>query len=204
LDRDEKELEDITKLTNRCAGRAKLIVLSKRELENYLVVPRALIDFIEVKHRLSGQNFSADTNPSEEKMGRALDEAAESLKQWTIEKRVVSIVGKPIYPAPRSLFEGDLPPGPTKIVDSLTAAINFLQHAKEIVQSVFEEQRKEVEARWTNNKLDLVPGDLLLDSVCRVFGTRFNKEVDGERLAALLHDSEISPEIRTFIEGIPQ
>lgn len=64
------------------------------------------------------------------------------------------------------------------------------------------DQTKLVENAWSQDKLSLVPGDLLLDGVCQAFGVRFRKEADSSRAAALLNQSEIDDEIRQILQEI--
>lgn len=54
LDRDEREEAEVKRLSAQLGHKAKLIVLKKRELENYLLSPMAIAKFIELKHQLTG------------------------------------------------------------------------------------------------------------------------------------------------------
>jgi hypothetical protein len=65
---------------------------------------------------------------------------------------------------------------------------------------VYEEQSSGVDNAWNSDKLSIVPGDELLDTVCRRYDVRFKKEFgDGVRLARLMRDDEIDTEIAEFI-----
>jgi hypothetical protein len=46
LDRDEREEAEVKRLATQLGDKAKLIVLKKRELENYLLCPKAIAKFI--------------------------------------------------------------------------------------------------------------------------------------------------------------
>ena len=80
--------------------------------------------------------------------------------------------------------------------------IDELSDAATKVDEVLKTQSASIEEAWPNKKLDLVPGDILLDMVCKRFGTRFRKTIDGEKLARLVPDQEIPLEIRSIIRDI--
>jgi putative ATP-dependent endonuclease of OLD family len=77
-----------------------------------------------------------------------------------------------------------------------------LEDANARVQEVYEEQVSSVNDAWQRHKLDLVPGDHLLDMVCKKYKVRFKKELDGSRLAALMSEFEIDEEIKEIISEI--
>ena len=59
-----------------------------------------------------------------------------------------------------------------------------------------------MENDWNQDKVSLVPGDLLLDGVCKAFGVRFRKETDSSRAAEMLNQTEIDDEIRLILQEI--
>lgn len=67
---------------------------------------------------------------------------------------------------------------------------------------MIDENRKKLDSRWATEKIQLVPGDLLLDEVCKRFGVRFIKEKDSARLAGLMTKDEVAREIRALISQI--
>ena len=87
-------------------------------------------------------------------------------------------------------------------MSSLNHAASEINTSRTKLTDVFTEESKALAARWQTDKLLIVPGDLLLDSVCRKFGVRFNKEMDGARLAALMEPYEIPSEIKALIKDI--
>jgi putative ATP-dependent endonuclease of the OLD family len=94
IDRDEREAEDVKDLSARLTGQAKLVVLERREIENYLIVPRALHEFIRLKREMAA---AKGDHPSLDQVVSALDAAAEELKQIAIERRVTKQTCFPIY-----------------------------------------------------------------------------------------------------------
>jgi len=68
---------------------------------------------------------------------------------------------------------------------------------------VCEEEEREMNRIWDSQKLDLVPGDELLDMVCKKYNVRFKKqEGDGKVLAELMTKDEIAKEVQQFIHEI--
>jgi putative ATP-dependent endonuclease of the OLD family len=54
IDHDERDAEDVKKLENVLRGKAKVKILNKRELENYLLCGRAIAQFVRAKKILGG------------------------------------------------------------------------------------------------------------------------------------------------------
>jgi putative ATP-dependent endonuclease of the OLD family len=73
---------------------------------------------------------------------------------------------------------------------------------KEKLESVYSEKSNEIQNTWKTSKLDIVPGDLLIDKVCEYYGVRFKKEKDTSVLASLMEEDEISLEIKKIIQDI--
>ena len=90
----------------------------------------------------------------------------------------------------------------TRIAEEITKSITELEASKAAVEQAYAEQTIVVEKTWDQDKLSLVPGDLLLDGVCQKFGVRFRKEVDSSRAATLLNQSEVDDEIRQILQEI--
>jgi energy-coupling factor transporter ATP-binding protein EcfA2 len=206
LDRDEREEAEVQRLSAQLGDKAKLIVLKKREIENYLLSPRAIAKFIEWKHQLAGNKEYQIANISE--VEQALDKCADALKNVAIERRVAKITCLPIYPNRNDVLNcvSGLP-----LLDRVRQEFSCqkarLDKLEENLQTILKTQTELVENNWTTKKQDLVPGDLLLDEVCKMFGMRFNKERDSARLASLMRESEIDFEIRdilrSFAEPVP-
>ena len=111
---------------------------------------------------------------------------------------------KPIYPSVENVCEGSK--GGTaadRIADELRRSIEQLQSAKDSVSRVYEEQSRLVDTAWHGEKLSIVPGEELLDRVCRRYGVRFKKKQgDSARLAALMQENDIDSEISEFIRMV--
>ena len=94
--------------------------------------------------------------------------------------------------------------GTARIIEEIAKGVAELEASKAGVEKIYAEQTKAVETAWNQDKLSLVPGDLLLDGVCQAFGVRFRKEADSSRAAALLSTNEIDGEIKGILHDIGQ
>jgi putative ATP-dependent endonuclease of OLD family len=201
LDRDEVEDSEVEALVGRFEGRAKVHVLEKRELENYLLHRRAISELIRVKAQLA--NLADVEAPPDEAVADAMEEESEKLKQFAVEKRAYRILCRPVFPRAKWVFEEGMD---SSFGDRLSTEIDRmarnLETQKDRVDKVLAEQSAVVERRWPRDKYDLVPGDLLLDHVCSRFGVRFRKERDGSRLASLMKSDEVAAEIALFLRDI--
>jgi hypothetical protein len=70
------------------------------------------------------------------------------------------------------------------------------------IQHTIDEQSLRIGESWQTKKLHLAPGDILLDCVCKRFGVRFKKGVDGPRLASFMAPEDIDPEIKRIIREL--
>jgi putative ATP-dependent endonuclease of the OLD family len=196
IDHDERNSSEVADLRSRLGGRAHVHVLQKRELENYLICPRALAEFI-TRKRLSGGVADAEA-PSEQAVTIAIQEAAEALRDLTIMKRLLHTM-KPLY---TRQDESDGENMVVRMSRALEKQIEELQSRKEAIAATCREQEAAITADWHAEKLSIVPGDELLDAVCRKFGVRFRKEADSLRLAALMTKEEIDPEIAKLLRSV--
>jgi predicted ATP-dependent endonuclease of OLD family len=201
LDRDEKEDSEVANLQNRLGQNATLKVLKKREIENYLVCPRAIKKLIIIKRNSLGE-LDCEL-PEEGEIFEKIQECAEQLKQLSINKRLAKILCKPIYPSTEQLFNNlQNESVKERVAEEIQRLITQLEESNHQIETVYHETSTSVESDWELKKLDIVPGDLLLDMVCKNYGTRFKKERDGSRLAALMTESEIDNEVCEIIREI--
>lgn len=206
LDRDQRDEAEVQRLSAQLGDKAKLIVLKKREIENYLLSPRAIAEFIEWKHQLAGNKEYKIANISE--VEQALDKCADALKNVAIERRVAKITCLPIYPNRNDVLNcGSGLPLLDRVRHEFSCQKARLDKLEQDLQALLKAQTELIENSWTTKKRDLVPGDLLLDEVCKMFGMRFNKERDSARLASLMRENEVDSEIRdiltSFAEPVP-
>jgi putative ATP-dependent endonuclease of the OLD family len=209
LDRDEREDTEIARLENALGDKASVKILKKREIENYLLCPRAVVEFIRLKKELASFGNGSDILvPTEAEVKRLIDEYAEKLKQITIDKQVARLTCRPVHPSLLLSFD-DVQEIPItqKVIDENRCMIKRLEEVIGKVEEIYREKTVLVNNMWQSSKLDLVPGDHLLDLVCRHYNVRYKKELDGSRLAALMAENEIDWEIKEIIQimgkGVP-
>jgi putative ATP-dependent endonuclease of the OLD family len=197
IDRDERDQAEVEKIESRLQGKARVEVLDKREIENYLLAPRALEALIRIKQQmLPAGNYS---EPTESAITKAIDECAETLKDHAIGKRVLRRICCPIYPTVKWGLQHRTQDAEPLVIEELTRLRKQLDETEAKSKRVIDESKQEVESSWGVNKCALVPGDVLLDEVCKKFGVRFKKDIDGARLASLMNESEIDGEIKRLI-----
>ena len=201
IDKDERDDSEVNKLQELVKGKATVKVLEKREVENYLICPRAIIEFIKLKKQSLGDEDNLTV--TELDVQRVIDESAEKLKQIAINKRVAKLLCKPIFPSYKRVFEEPEDADITsRITDEISKMAEQLEESKTKLQDVYKQQSEDVNTVWEAQKLAIVPGDLLLDMVCQQYGVRFKKERDSARLAAYMNENEIDSKIKRMIEEI--
>ena len=202
IDRDEKDAPEVHKIEEAFKDKAHIHILEKRELENYLIRPSAIERFIALKKQLAGSRSEHEL-PDKTDITRKVEECAENLKQTVIDKRVAKVLCSPIYPSQKRVIE-DAPETPIadKVIVELQRLIESLQEAKNSAEETARKEANNVDGVWQAKKLDIVPGDVLLDSVCQQYGVRFIKERDGGRLASQISEGEIDTEIKTLLREI--
>ena len=126
---------------------------------------------------------------------------------WTILKRIQKKISRPSYLNVSSLFdhlseEENLNSMSQKINDEIEKIINELNEDKQNLSSIYQKEEKYIEDSWSRCKLDMIPGDLLLDKICKEYGVRFKKSTDGSRLASFMNKNDIDPEIESLIKEI--
>jgi hypothetical protein len=168
-------------------------------MENYLVCSRAIAEFVNLKRKLSNTASLAQA-VSESDVSNLLDECAESLKQLAVQKRLTKRLSKPLFP--RLVPKSDVgleSPFVDMAKQEIGNIIESLTKTKDQIEEMLRQGCSEVDAEWDRRKLELVPGDELLDSICKRFGVRFVKEKDSSRLAAIFRQHEIPDEIKRII-----
>ena len=126
------------------------------------------------------------------------------MKSLTIYKRVAKLLCHPIYPSRSHLLEDldglTVEERATKEIEALEAKVSAL---KGMITQETNRQSQEVENDWEGRRLDIVPGDLLIDLVYKRYGVRFHKgRGDGIELAKMMQDCEIAPELQSLIGNI--
>ena len=202
IDRDERDEGEVSDIQKRVAESGLGWVLSKREIENYLISPRALAEHIEVK--MANNEDPDQSRPSSEQISVVLSEVADELKELTVFKRAAKNVLKPLYPERGRYSENlDGNTAAEKMLAQIVEWENKTQDRKNMIHSEAKKQAEELEIDWQDRKFEIVPGDLLIDKVYERYGVRFHKNKgDGVELAGLLRVDEIDAELKELITKI--
>lgn len=204
LDRDEREDLEVTRLQERIGDQARMHVLRRREIENYLLVPRVVVELIRYKWDQNPSLSAGRQLPTVVELQGVIDSEADKLQRFVINKRLIKEVCKPAYPnLSAEAFESALDqPAVDAVTREITAMMERLKVERDRVAAVFADTSERVESLWSAEKLSLVPGDVLLDKICQRYGVRFRKERDGGWLASNLERSEIAAELTELLHDI--
>jgi putative ATP-dependent endonuclease of OLD family len=199
LDHDEKDNQEVETIKTRLGDKATVKILSKREIENYLLKPKAIAAFIGSKTRSAGKTGTA---LSPERISELLSACADELKEFTIGKHVVKFLCKPVFVT--DSWIGEISKVGTKgaIQAELDKQINSVIERKNSAEEVYDRESAALAQRWDSEKLNLVPGTELLDKVFQNYGVRFKKETDSSKIAVEMGTEEIDPELVDFIKCV--
>ena len=202
IDRDEKDEADIAKISEAFGEKTTIYPLDKREIENYLIHPRVLM--IQIKEKMKATNRENEGPTDQKKVAALIDQAAESLKEFTIFKHIAKTILRPLYPDTIRHMESMEGRTIEETIDGQMSEWESIILGLRIdTATMIRECRVGVEASWPARKLDLVSGDLLIDTIYRSFGVRFHKaRLDGVTLAGLMTKNEIGTELEELISSI--
>jgi putative ATP-dependent endonuclease of the OLD family len=88
----------------------------------------------------------------------------------------------------------------TVIEEDLDARIEALQREREASSELAKEIREELDARWADKRLDIVPGEELLKKLFGRYGLGYKKERDGIGLAGRLRKEEVHGDLKRIIQ----
>ena len=200
LDRDERRQEEVHGLEERLKD--KVHFLSARELENYLLVPRAIVEALRSKQLDSSLSIENTSAVTEEQISQLIQNAADKLNNTILIKRVRTEIG--------GLREGLLPPrvlssliayaGESNLADLILQAINSQWHeflTSLDIDAIVSAEREALDARWNvpQQRLQLAPGEEILAEVFQAFGLTYAKPADTVRIARAMRPEEIHTEI---------
>ena len=191
-DRDERDDVEVARMMERLGERAKLAVLRKRELENYLLDEVAVAAFIAEKQKAAGSN---GPSPEQNSVRRAIEEEAASLREEVIRLRLERRLLKPIFLHTRSVA-GSIEERIRTAIEDLTARLGRIAQERTSVAT-------EVEQHWVSESVNQAPGSLVLQGAAKRFGATFSQNTgDSERLARLLSGSSIAQELKELLHEI--
>ncbi len=207
IDRDQRRHADVEKLERELQGRVH--ILTGRELENYLLVPRALRAAINAKGRTNTIVQQQLERTSEEDIERMLQEAVDDLYGTVLLKRIRTELGglkgglltrEAATTLRTAATSRDLP-------QQVYRAIK-LQAGQFLVRSdvgrVVREQKRVLDEEWADlvRRRLIAPGEEILDTVFRRFGMRYKKHSDTLLIAQHMQASEIPDEIAELLQKV--
>ncbi|WP_369357206.1 AAA family ATPase [Streptomyces sp. cg2] len=196
LDRDERNSHDLEKLRARIDGISELVVLDRRELENYLVDASVLARFFVIR-------TDGAVQPSPEAVQEKVDKACEDLRSVAIERRALKEICAPVIPRRERVIRRDADEDfLTAVKRELDEVLLAVQELKGSVEETLQSAEGDVAARWSGSKVELIPGDEILKRVFREYDLSFNKRKDSVGIASLMTEDEIPTEMKRIIEGL--
>jgi putative ATP-dependent endonuclease of OLD family len=206
LDRDERseiELKSLESLGDR------VVVLERRELENYLLVPRAIITALKVRFASSADLLAAVEAATSEDISAIIAAASEALYESVLLKRVRAELGG----LPEGLLDREsvMILAPDARGSNLTRAIRRRLRQRldplttvAAVDRVVRRTRSALEKEWRRPELRerLAPGADVLGRVFAHFGAVYDKSKDGERIASAMNRDELAPDMAETIRRV--
>jgi hypothetical protein len=204
LDRDERGEAELAALRKALGERA--CILARRELENYLLVPRAIRAAIRSKCRDRAATVEMVDRTSDEEVGRMIRVAADRFYPVILLKRIrLELGGLPGGLLPREVIAELIPrvDGP-ELAEAVRARLQ--QRVGEYVagmdiDAIVRTQKAALDAEWGDpgRRLWLAPGEEFLGAVFSHFGTEYAKPKDAVRIAGEMTAEEIDPEIKDVL-----
>lgn len=209
LDKDERGRSTMDNLKQRLGD--SLHLLDRREIENYLLVPRAILAALQSKYRDTSPVLKRVQAGSSADVERLIHEAAGGLYGLVFLKRIRAEIG--------GLRDG-LVPGemvgqfatrahesefPALIREAIETRIDSVISGLDL-DALVQAEREALDVEWSDpdRRLALAPGEEILGLVFKHFGGEFNKRTDGPRIAAEMSANEITPEITALIERLAE
>jgi putative ATP-dependent endonuclease of the OLD family len=195
IDRDERADSEIERIREALGPRVVFFPTDARELENYLMVPRALAEYI-------SERKSDGTTVDAKDVETVLDRKAEELKGYTFLKHLCHHL-RPIYPD-REM--PDRPLSSRECIEHFRGIVTSMHKTAEDVLKNLDSVQKRVDShlenRWNNEKYKIIPGAELLDEVFKTYGLRFVKLRDGPSLAAKLDINDLDRELCSILRNL--
>jgi putative ATP-dependent endonuclease of the OLD family len=204
LDRDERPHEEVESLERQLGERVHL--LARREIENYLLEPNAILAAIREKHRDNAPVLEQVDAADSDAVAEAIRVAAEGLFGTVLLKRIRAEIG--------GLPEGFLSSAEVLRLASSARADELpglvLQSAEAIAASrissldiprIVRAEQERLQREWEDPDAHLVlaPGEEILSQIFARFGSTFTKRTDAVRIARAMPQDAIDPEIGAIV-----
>jgi AAA15 family ATPase/GTPase/uncharacterized protein YutE (UPF0331/DUF86 family) len=207
LDRDERSQIELTKIQEALEERVYL--LQRRELENYLLAPRALLAAIRSKHSDNSAITEIIDGSSKDEVNKIIQLTAESLYDLVLMKRVrAELTG----------LRGGLLP--KDAVTDLSHKVNFKnfpriirrkieshisEHLDDLnISEIVDRVKFSLGVDWadTSQRSWIAPGEEIVAAVFHHFGSEYKKPNDTIRIAREMRSDEIPDEIADLLRRV--
>lgn len=186
-DRDERDDAEVTAMVTKLGARAKMHVLARREIDNYLIVARAVAALVSEK-------LCTTPAPAPKEVQDAIVQEADALKEEVVRLRVEKRMLAPIYLQARAQT------GTAE--ERIRVAIELLNNRTEQLASERAKVCEQVETEWPSRSAEILPGAKLLERVMARYGLKYSKASDGPRLARMLVPNEIDSDLACFLRDV--
>ena len=206
LDRDERTPDETAKLTEKLGDGVRF--LERREIENYLLSPRAILAVIREKSESASKTPPEDSSEVLVAIAKGIDEIADSLFGTVLLKRLRSSLP--------SLIGGPLPSERVEELLSHASAqelplivrreieVHFADYLSKLdLDASVREGQSKLQEEWRDKskRLAIAPGEEILDRLFDRYGLKYNKGSDGVRIARSMGPDEIPEEIKQIVSA---
>ena len=207
LDRDERSKGEIRNLEAQLG--AQVHIFQARELENYLLVPHAILAALKEKHCDDHVKMEHLAKTTEKHVQHLIISAANNLYGTVLIKRIQCEIG--------GLREGLLPKESVPVLapqasDPELAALvlreiktRFEGNVASIpLDAIIASEKEALDAAWAipENRLQLAPGEEILTEVFSKLGSEYHKPKDTTRIARAMLPDEIDDEINDVLKKV--
>lgn len=207
LDRDERSNGEILNLEEQLGE--QLHLFQARELENYLLVPRAILSALKEKHRDDRNKVEQLEKMHEEQVQKFIVNAANDLCGTVLIKRIRCEIGGlregllPKETVPVLSPKASEPELSTLILQEIKA--RFEGHLATIqLDAIIASEKEALNAAWAilENRMQLAPGEEILTEVFCKLGSKYQKPKDTTRIAREMYPDEIDDEIKDILKQV--
>ena len=207
LDRDERSKAEIRNLEEQLGEQVH--IFQARELENYLLVPRAILAALKAKHRDNQAKLESLVGITENHVQQFINSAANDLYSAVLIKRIRTEIG--------GLHEGLLPTeaipnlAPHATNPELSAIVleeiktRFEGYVAGIdIEAIVATEKEALDTAWAvpENRLHLAPGEEILTAVFSKLGSEYRKPKDTIRIAKEMRSEEIEEELQGLLKRV--
>jgi len=208
IDKDEKSEDTIKKIKAQVEN---LHILERREIENYLLNPRAIIKAMKIKAGQSPRILEKLSGVKEKEVNYLISSEVENQKDTVLLKRIKEQIGGGVFLSDDvvdCIIDENSNLDTVTLVNQLDIAINNKikeMCGKKIIKNIVERQSAIFDKLWSSKsrkKSQLVSGKRVLQGIFDKFGLKYDAVKDGVRVAEQMGLADIDPEINSIIDKI--